>query len=273
MFIKQKTFNKPIFEARLRYNLREDAIQEEEGRGFILKQIIRGITIPEMVRFFLENEKYRKVTRKDSIRIKEFYISFDPRDSDVLTKETLMDIARHFMHQFDPLTPAVAVPHFDKEHVHIHIIFAGIQYKTGKSNDKNNREFDNFKKAIERYQIRKYPEIKYSIVQTKERAKECVVENDREYRVKKRTGTSKKLILRKEVEQAISKSKNLNQLKENLRERSMEYYHNSESRHGIIFQGKKYRFSKLNILFNVLELIKEQDRKAYFQIERENNRN
>lgn len=258
MLIKHKTFTKPIFGARLRYILREEALNKNGEGGFILKQIIRGNSIEEFEKFFLENEKYRKISRKDSVRIREYYLSFNPEDSHVLNSEILLDISRNFMKRFDPLTPGIAVPHYDKNHIHIHVLLAGIQYKTGKGNDKNNKAFSEFKKAIESYHIQKYPQIKHSIVQTKNRKRSLAKQNDREYRTKQRTGSSRKEELKKEIELTIHKSKSLQHLKQLLQEKEIGYYHSSSSRQGVIFQGKKYRFETLGLSPLIKELSKEK---------------
>ena len=230
-----------------------------------------------MVDFFLDNERFRKVKRKDSVIVREFYISFSPKDANLITQAALKDMARYFLKRFDPLTAGIAVPHFDKEHIHIHFLFAGIQYRTGKSNDKNNKEFRKFKRDVEAYQIRNYPELVHSIVQFKSKEKGRAYQKDGEYRSKKRTGKSNKEFLKETLEQTFAQSKSFEKAIQKMKEKGINYYRKSEARHGVVFENKKYRFSTLGVeglVRKVLEKTQNLDRETTtlpYREEKENN--
>ena len=60
-------------------------------------------------------------------------ISFHKDDAKNITLDKLEDIARQYVRERNEKGMFVAVPHFDKEHYHIHICASGIEYKTGKA--------------------------------------------------------------------------------------------------------------------------------------------
>ena len=46
----------------------------------------------------------------------------------------------------------VAVPHFDKDHYHVHICASGVEYRTGKTMRLSKAEMQKMKKNIQKYQ-------------------------------------------------------------------------------------------------------------------------
>lgn len=80
---------------------------------------ITGKNIQEFEKCFLENERYRRVDRKDSVRMRHIILSFNADDSAHLSKDALLDLTRRFIRSYDPIGMYVAVPHYDRDHIHI----------------------------------------------------------------------------------------------------------------------------------------------------------
>ena len=139
---------------------------------------------------YIENEKFRKRKRKDSVIITHEIISFHKDDSKNITIEKLHDIAEEYIKKRNPKGIYVAVPHFDKEHFHIHICASGVDYHNGKSLRMSKQGFQKLKKDIQNYQLNKYPELSKSLVQHGKKAK--VKTTEKEYQQKLRTGRATK---------------------------------------------------------------------------------
>src|SRR6266513_2152857 len=95
-------------------------------------------------------------------------------------------MAREYIRQRNPRRIYVAIPHFDKEHYHIHICASGIEYKTGKSLRLTKPNLLALKKNIQQFQIEKFPELSKSVVGHGKKEKSLLT--DKEYQIKLRTG-------------------------------------------------------------------------------------
>jgi hypothetical protein len=138
----------------------------------------------------------------------------------------------------------IAVPHFDKEHYHIHICASGVEYRTGKVMRLSKKELVNVKKEIQNYQIEKYPELSHSIVQHGKGNKN--IQSEKEYQYKRRTGreTNKNQILgilQTSYKNALSKT----QFFESLTLHDVSTYSRNRKITGVVYKGRKFRFSRL----------------------------
>lgn len=195
MIIKVKTFKRPDFRKLLEYIIqKEDRLINKDAGGFLLTHNLRGRTIEGWERQFIENEKHRLVKRKDSVYISHEIISWHKADAKHITGEILQEITREYITRRNTKAMYVAVPHYDKEHYHIHIMASGIEYKTGKSSRISKKDFATLKKDIQTYQLERFPELSQSTV--KHGRKQQARETEKEYQLKKRSGkeTNKKQI-------------------------------------------------------------------------------
>lgn len=142
----------------------KDRLFDEKGYSFIVSHNLKGNDIKEWVRQFQENETFRKCKRVNSVLLTHEIISFHKDDASNITLEKLEDIAHQYVKLRNDKGIFVAVPHFDKEHYHIHLCVSGIEYRSGKSMRLSKNELKKVKKQIQEYQLSKYPELSKSIV-------------------------------------------------------------------------------------------------------------
>lgn len=257
MIVKVKAFKKPQFKKLLEYMLNDkDRLFDENKKSFLITYNLRGNSIDSWVKQYTENEKYRKVKRTDSVYLKHEILSWHKEDTKNISLEKLEDIAREYISLRNPRGMYVAVPHTDKDHLHIHICSSGIEYATGKSMWMGKKEFATLKKDIQNYQLQKYPELSHSTVEHGSNKENTV--SDREYMFKKRTGkeTNKEKLLstlKKIYKQADSKEHFFSLLKEH----NITTYIRGGKISGITFQNRKFRLKKLGY---TEEKIQELDR-------------
>jgi hypothetical protein len=121
---------------------------------------IQGIT-----ETFKENDAFRHERKNGVVQYHEV-ISFSPKDRDVLARhpEILMDMARKYLDLRAPHSLAIARPHFDAEHIHVHLMISGNQYRSSETTRISQRVFDQVKEHLNEYQLHQYPELSNSII-------------------------------------------------------------------------------------------------------------
>ena len=146
-------------------------------------------------------------------------LSWHKDDAKEITLDKLEDIAREYIQKRNPNGMYVAVPHFDKEHYHVHICASGIEYRTGKTMRLAKQEMQELKQTIQQYQIDKYQKLTKSIVNHGTPKKDFALPSEKEYQHRQRTGraTDKELVigmLKTAYKNAVSKNDFYNKLKE-----------------------------------------------------------
>jgi hypothetical protein len=248
MIIKIKSYSR-IGAARglLEYALNDrKRLFDKSGRSFVLTHNLKGQGIDEWVKEINENETYRKHKRKNNIFLTQEIISFHRGDSKNITLKKMQNMAREYLRMRNPNGIYVAVPHFDKNHWHIHIIAASLEFRTGKSLRMSRQELADLKKNIQTYQIQKYRELVKSVVRHGRKSRSRIT--DKEYEYKARTGKQTK---REEV-LALIKSCSLNTPSQEeffarLQRVQATPYERGRQITGIIYDNKKYRFKRLGI--------------------------
>ncbi len=229
-------------------------IFDKNGRSFVLTNNLKGQTIEEWAREFKENEKHRIHNRKNNVKITQEIIAFHKGDTKMLTLKKMEKIARQYMRLRNTNAVYVAVPHFDKEHPHIHIVAAAVEYHSGKSLSMSRGKFMQLKKDIQAYQIEKFPELARSVVRHGRRKKTRLT--DREYQYRLRTGSHTK---REEIIELVTRClRDANSPEEFLNRMAAENvqtYSRNGKTIGVIRHGRKYRFKQLGV-----ELLKPSHR-------------
>ncbi len=225
---------------------KKERMFDETGRSFIITHNIIGKNIAEWENQFKENETYRKQKRKDSIFVTHEIISFHKGDAKNISLEKMEAMAREYIKIRNSKGMFIAVPHFDKEHYHIHICASGVEYRTGKSLHIPKPELPKVKNRIQDYQKEKYPELSHSIVQHGK--KEKSLQTEKEYQYKHRTGreTDKEKIIKMLnicYENAVSKEDFFLKFKEC----GLESYTRNGKLTGVFYNKRKYRLYRLGL--------------------------
>jgi len=139
-------------------------VGKEGGHSEMLLHNLRPTRdLDDIARQFAENDTYRK-RRKNGVAMYHEIISFHVRDRESITSGVLEDITREYLRLRAPRALAFACPHYDREHVHVHIAISGTEFRRSKTLRMDNRAFMRLRRQIERYQIDRYPELSHSIV-------------------------------------------------------------------------------------------------------------
>lgn len=227
----------------------KDRLYDKEGRSFAITYNLKGDSITAWVKQFQANEQKRQRKRSDSVHLTHEIISFHNEDAKNITLAKMEAMAREYIKLRNPKGLYVAVPHFDKEHYHIHICASGVD-KTGMSLRLPKVNLLKLKKDIQQYQIEKFPELSKSIVnhgKVRDKNPEPKeVTSDKEFQFKLRTGrdSEKELLigmLKTCYKMAISKEDFFLKLKES----GLETYERSEKITGIKKGNLKFRFNRL----------------------------
>jgi hypothetical protein len=222
----------------------EDRLFDAKKQSFAITHNLKGNSIEEWVKQYKANELFRQRKRTDSVLLTHEILSWHRDDAKNITLEKMEDMAREYIRQRNPNGIFVAVPHFDKQHFHIHICASGVEYKTGKSLRLPKADLQKLKKEIQDYQVEKFPELTKSVVAHGKNEKSVLTE--KEYQVKLRTGreTNKELviaILKSCYKKAISKETFFELLKKN----NLKTYDRQGNTTGVVYEGIKFRFNRL----------------------------
>lgn len=221
----------------------KDRLFDEHGYSFVVTHNIKGNSIDEWVNQFKTNEESRQHKRMNSVLASHEIISFHRDDANNISLDKLEDIARQYVRERNINGMYVAVPHFDKEHYHIHICASGIEYKTGNTMRLSKASLQRLKKNIQDYQRAKYPELNKSIVNHEKKA---LALSDKEYNFKLRTGraTDKENIIGR-LKTCYKKAVSKNDFFDLLKQCGLATYIRGGKISGIVFNSKKFRLKRL----------------------------
>jgi hypothetical protein len=224
----------------------QDRLFDASGKSFTILHNVRGKSIGDWARSFRENEQHRLRRRKNSVYLNHEIISFHRDDSDALTLPKLESLVREYIQLRNPNGCYVAVPHFDRFHVHVHICSSAVQYRTGESMRMSRGEFALLKKNIQDFQQKEFPELSRSVVRHGRKAADAP--SDKEVQYMRRTG---KLSKREDVREVVQECKRRSASEEEfyalLKAKGMETYVRGGKVYGVVVGGKRWRFEGLGI--------------------------
>lgn len=248
MIVKIKTHKKPSFRKLLEYMLNDkDRLSDRDNRSFLITHNLKGRNIETWVKQFQQNETYRKHKRKNSVYVNHEILSWHRDDVKNISADKLRDMVREYLTMRNPNGMYVAVPHFDRDHFHVHICSSGIQYRNGKSMRMSRQEFADLKKNIQEYQIEKFPELSKSVVEHG-RKKNRRILTDEERHYTQRTGKqTKKDELLSILNDCSTHAKTQDEFFAQLKENNLQPYKRGGKITGVIFGKRKYRFKRMGI--------------------------
>lgn len=223
----------------------EDRLFDAQGKSFTITHNIRGKSIEDWVQQFQENETYRLRKRKNSVYLNHEIISFHRDDTDSLSMEKLESLIRKYIQLRNPNGCYVAVPHFDRYHVHVHICSSAIEYRTGKSMRMSRAEFAALKKNLQDYQVEEFPELSRSVVRHGVKTKGA---SEKEMQYMLRTGrVSKREMVKGIVEECYRRASSEEEFYSLLEAEGMETYVRGGKVYGVIYEGTKFRFKTIGV--------------------------
>ena len=264
------------FKHLVRYVLTEE--KELRKDGFLITHNIVSDDIEGIVDEFKENDDFRTNKRKNSVLLVHEAMSFHPSDTPYLTDEKLQAMAEKYIHIRGHKGLAIAKPHFEKDHWHIHFIFSSSEYKSNKLQRLDNKMYRSVRRKIEAYQLELCPETEKSIVhlnkpERKRRNKKEIDQNKRkegEYHTRKRGKRLDKDRLEKAIREMYLMSTDVDSFLKLINDQpELEYYFYRNKLAGVRYganKGRKYRFTTLGITKEMLQKLergKSKEKKGH----------
>lgn len=247
MIVKIKSHKTSSFGKLLKYMFEsKDRLFNHDEQSFTITHNLKGKTITKWEDQYINNESYRLRKRKDSVILTHEILSWHKGDSKNISLSMLEDMTKEYIRLRNPKGLYIAVPHFDKDHYHVHICASGVENKTGKSLRLSKQNLSKLSKGIQEYQIEKYPELKHSIIQREKGRKNSISEKEYQYKMREERATDKES-LEKILQSSYERSSSLDDFYSKLHETEIETYQRNGKVTGVVFNGKKFRFSRLGL--------------------------
>ena len=279
MIIKEKSIktNKHM-ERVLRYVLSKGL----DGTGVILRRFISNdrpfeamlelaeenleetsIVMEKRIANFLDqyyaNDLNRNIKRKNGVKYYHSIISFHKDDH--LQREQLLKTARRFAKERYPNSQLIVVPHYDRDHVHLHAIGSAVEYGTGEVRRMSKAEFSNMKQRMEQWQDKELGLI-HSRVNHKKKDKQLL--KDVEYQLRLRGKLSEKQKLQMKLQEVYNESKTVDDFYRNISPAGLSPYIRGGKIAGLDGAKRRYRFKTLGFsqerIADIENHVRTQDR-------------
>ena len=267
MIVKIKSHKSASFGKVLRYMLdSKDRLFDKNQRTFCITHNLKGNSIAKWEEQYLKNESYRLRKRKDNVILTHEILSWHRDDSKNITLSMLEDMTREYLLLRNPKGMYIAVPHFDKDHYHVHICASGVENKTGKSLRLSKTNLSKLSKGIQEYQIEKYPILSNSIVNRTN--KKRVIKSEKEYQIKIREGrATDRETLQIKLKACLGLSFSKEDFLKNLEKFNVRTYFRSGKVTGVIINGRKFRFSRIGIENDIFQELNDyKNRKKELEV-------
>jgi len=106
--------------------------------------------IANMMWQYRSNDRNRIHKRKGETKFYHSILSF--HKDDTLTPKQLKQVVRKYAKERYPNSMVVALPHFDRDHLHLHSLASSVEVGTGRTCYLTRKEFKEVKQRIERWQ-------------------------------------------------------------------------------------------------------------------------
>lgn len=233
MIIKSKTRKQGSFRQLLNYMIKgEERVPDSQ----IILHNLMGDSIDDWVKEFQANEKHRRRKRKNNVKLYHEILAWHPDDTDYLTLDIIEDLTREYIHLRNPNGLYVGAIHLSQDHYHVHLCVSGVEYQSGQALRISKQDFRMVKERVQELEQSRYPGLHYSKVDHGRR-------NSKQH---KKQAISRSKIQKQILDISFSASSAKDFL-ERLNENGFEVYARRGKPTGILFKGKRYRFSTLGL--------------------------
>ncbi len=118
---------------------------------------------------FIQNDSLRSRVRT---RARHIVLSFSPKDSEAITPQVLFSLCQRFIKLRAPEALFYGRAHYDKEHLHVHLMCSNNVLGLDKSISTSLSQFMQIRKDLEVYQREMHPQLEHSFAYTKEHTRE-----------------------------------------------------------------------------------------------------
>lgn len=244
MIIKVLARHNPSYASLIDYLTKEG--KGKHGAPVIITHNLRGSTKEAWVKEFMENESFRQYVRKDQIYLYHEIASLHKEENkDLITEDILRDLAQQYVNLRGKEGMYLAAIHEDKDHAHIHFMTSGVKYRTGQAHRLSFKELQELKVNFQEYHKGHYPFLSLS---NPEHGKGRGYVTDREY-FSKTKRTNVKAQIQEKIQSLYKEATSQQHFLDLLREHNMPHYERKGVPTGIEYEDMKFRFSRLDILF------------------------
>lgn len=217
-----------------------DRLKDADGKSFVLRHHLRGENPEVWAKEFAENEQNRLTHRSDSVYAQHVIMSFHAEDSPFITQDVLEDFAQQYVGLAAEDALVIAVPHHDRDHLHVHLCISGIDRYEGKSTRISKQVFADVKTKLQEFQKERYPELTHSLVRHGKK-KEINQVRDTEQEFDPRT---KKERVIQETQELLQETSSLEEFIDRLTQKGIDTYDRGGTIQGIVVDNKKYRLKR-----------------------------
>ena len=164
MIVKTLTWKTRGFDRLIDYIGKEARDEDETFR--LLHNLRPSRNLGGIAGQFWAQDAFRK-TRANGVILYHEILSFAPGQDVPL--DVAEDLTREYLNLRAPNALAYAEPHFDKGHLHVHVIISGTEFESAKTLRLSINQFMRVRRQIEKYQQEHYPELDQSLVYLNER--------------------------------------------------------------------------------------------------------
>lgn len=240
--------------------------EKNERAEPILKHNLRSRSVNGWTKEFESNDALRLYKRSDNIKLNHTILSFSNKDREHITKDLLKDISKKFIELRGKDNVYLASSHYDKDHIHLHILMSATKYMTGESNRISKLEFKELKLDLDAYQREKYPELIHSLPEHGKRSK--VQNPTKEYLTQIDTAKlSQKQQISETIAEIYGKAKSSQEFLSQLKFEGLEPYYRGGSVYGVEDQGRHYRFKTLGFDINKLDALDKKPSKEEIELQ------
>lgn len=230
MVIKSLRWKSRQFNRLVRYIAKEDG-RGDRGETWTMYYNLRYSDDLEVIaKQFRDNDAYRR-ERRNGITVYHDILTIHKEDRASITPEMLWDLTQRYLELRAPNALAFAKPHFDKEHLHVHIAISGTEFRSSKTLRLDNQAFMRVRRDLELYQRDQYPQIEHSSVYIDS------LERRREHQQERAADL---------VRECLNQARTEDHFLDLLRGHGVEPYERGGKMVGIIHHHKKHRFATLS---------------------------
>lgn len=262
--LTRKSGSNQLVNYLFKYFLKDEKQQHEEPskKPLTIKHNLRTNKIQSWAKQFDDNEKLRLRKRKDNILLHHTIISFSNKDKEHINKTLLKDIAKKYIELRGKDNMFIATPHYDRDHIHLHIAMSGCKYKTGESNRISHKEFRDLKIELDQYQRETYPQLIHSLPRHGlKNSKDLAVKLNSNLYADNRLSQREQVF--NSVNKSYQKSSSIKEFLEKVQEEGFEPYYRGGKLYGVQNEtDRRFRFKTLGIDIEQLELKEENEKRV-----------
>lgn len=249
MFVKVLPRHSGTFEGLLQYIFKEENPNHKLNHHFFNN--VKGKSISEIALEFEQQAENRKVKRKDAVKFYHEVLSYNSKDREILTPEMVRDIGLKYIELRGLMGQMAGKVHFEKEHLHLHLLVNSVEVVTGKAFRLSRNELQDLKLNLQEYHKTRWPEIQFSFCEHGKN-KEYLTDRAFHAKQKKHRDEIKNQIL-ETVQSIFKESKSQQEFKDKLRDAGLNHYERKSIPTGIFIDDVKVRFTKLGISIEEIE--------------------